>query len=730
MRTSCIIALVVLIMLCPFTSAQWVRTSGPYGGNIFAVAVDSTGNFICSGYGGHIFRTTDCGEHWTEIGQASADVFALAVNAQGHIFAATTYPGAVVRSTNGGATWETFTNGLIRITLRALAVAPNGSLFTGGGESSEKMGLYRSDDNGVNWQKISEDTSFLGIRYVRSIAIGSAGEIVVGCMNGVFLSTDGGVSFNRISMSDDYLNSSECVVGVAPAGYYVAGTNYGRFHKTTNRGNTWTRVEMACGKIRGIRFSRSGVGYAVSWGNGAFGSGTGKGRICRTIDDGKSWNSNWSTSGSAGSLLLSLDVDRQENVLVGTDGRGVYLSSDTGSTWSARNNGLYAHAGYLAVAPGGQVFFGTFGDWVYRSTDRGASWTHLIEGLHNPFVTAIAAHQTDGVLVGTRYLPELTDFSRPDTSGVYFLPMGSNSWTNIGLKGTGTNPLFCDNQGRVFAIQGNGRSVNRADAPGLPWTTVRAGSQLYPHFSAAVGPQDQIYLAGVSFVEWSADGGVTWQTCDKVAGYPDWVYGITCNKSGHVFAGSYGRGVFRSTDEGSTWTMRNAGLQSLLISAVAMCVDGSIIAGTAWGGVYRSTSDGGMWNDMGLNGRSIMTFAVAPDGYVYASTRGGGIYRTSSPLTTLWEDLESVPQEYALDQNFPNPFNPSTTIRYGLPSHSHVTLFVFNTLGQQVAVLQNEEQEAGYHEVTFNGSNLASGVYLYRLQAGEFAQTKRLLLLR
>jgi len=89
-----------------------------------------------------------------------------------------------------------------------------------------------------------------------------------------------------------------------------------------------------------------------------------------------------------------------------------------------------------------------------------------------------------------------------------------------------------------------------------------------------------------------------------------------------------------------------------------------------------------------------------------------------------------LPAACALLQNYPNPFNPSATIRYGLPNRSHVTLVVFNTLGQQVAALQNGEQEAGYHEVKFDGSNLASGVYFYRLQAGNFVQSKTSFLLK
>ena len=88
------------------------------------------------------------------------------------------------------------------------------------------------------------------------------------------------------------------------------------------------------------------------------------------------------------------------------------------------------------------------------------------------------------------------------------------------------------------------------------------------------------------------------------------------------------------------------------------------------------------------------------------------------------------PGQFQLEQNYPNPFNPSTTIRYNLPAALHVTLIVFNTLGQKVAELLNGDVDPGNHELQFNATNLASGVYFYRIQAGEFTATKRLLLLK
>ncbi len=92
--------------------------------------------------------------------------------------------------------------------------------------------------------------------------------------------------------------------------------------------------------------------------------------------------------------------------------------------------------------------------------------------------------------------------------------------------------------------------------------------------------------------------------------------------------------------------------------------------------------------------------------------------------------VEKIPTEYTLSQNYPNPFNPSTTIKFGLPAQSDVKLVVYDVLGRVVAELQNKKMSAGYHEVMFNASSFSSGIYYYRIEAGDFVEVKRMLLLK
>ncbi len=90
----------------------------------------------------------------------------------------------------------------------------------------------------------------------------------------------------------------------------------------------------------------------------------------------------------------------------------------------------------------------------------------------------------------------------------------------------------------------------------------------------------------------------------------------------------------------------------------------------------------------------------------------------------------SAPKEFKLEQNYPNPFNPTTTIQYQLPADAKVTLKIYDVLGSEVTTLVNEDQDAGYKEVKFNATNLASGMYIYRLTANKYVSIKKMMVVK
>jgi L-ascorbate metabolism protein UlaG (beta-lactamase superfamily) len=126
-----------------------------------------------------------------------------------------------------------------------------------------------------------------------------------------------------------------------------------------------------------------------------------------------------------------------------------------------------------------------------------------------------------------------------------------------------------------------------------------------------------------------------------------------------------------------------------------------------------------------LNEAIVARFTV-PNKIVVKNGQSIGLLATATSVT----EQRDYPSTFELSQNYPNPFNPTTTIRYSLPRKASASLIVCNILGQHVMTLVNGAQDAGSYEVRFNAGNLPSGIYFYRLRAGDFAQTRSLVLLR
>ena len=199
----------------------------------------------------------------------------------------------------------------------------------------------------------------------------------------------------------------------------------------------------------------------------------------------------------------------------------------------------------------------------------------------------------------------------------------------------------------------------------------------------------------------------------------------------NLFAGTIG-GVFLSTNNGTSWTAVNTGLTNTNASALA--VSGTnLFAGTYSGGVYLLANNGTSWTavNTGLTNTYVNALAVSGTN-LFVGTQAGGVWRR--PLSEMITSVERLPSDlpthFSLDQNYPNPFNPATAISFSLPSQSFVSLKVFDALGREVDVLLSEELSAGTYSRQWNAGGLSSGIYFYRLQAGSFTETKKLVLLR
>jgi photosystem II stability/assembly factor-like uncharacterized protein len=268
------------------------------------------------------------------------------------------------------------------------------------------------------------------------------------------------------------------------------------------------------------------------------------------------------------------------------------------------------------------------------------------------------------------------------------------------------------------------------------------------------------------------DGGLSWYF--QTIPFPGFCRNLVLlNDSTFLVSEQYNgtEKIYKSSDYGYTWTIKNSNSFNTILKLYffdeengwALGTSGNILktndAGENWEDVspgsidtytdcyffsnnygwvtgYNSvihTSNGGTtWEnllDINQGYDSHIIFMNPDTGYVitwyqgYKTTNGGG-------FPTEVQSFNSSLKNFSLSQNYPNPFNPTTNIQYQIPNREFVTIKVYDILGNEVATLVNEEKPTGSYSVNFDAGELSSGIYFYRLTAGDFGKTKKLLLLK
>ena len=318
-----------------------------------------------------------------------------------------------------------------------------------------------------------------------------------------------------------------------------------------------------------------------------------------------------------------------------------------------------------------------------------------------------------------------------------------NTWTTYtsqdGLADDYINTIFVDTAGnKWFGTKSGG--VSRLDSTN--WLTYNTGSGLIANDVTAIA-NDSSGNIWFGTSRWASRfDGTEWTTFSPATGMVSrWINAIAVDPKGNVWFGAgfdLSGGV--SKFDGTHFTNYEDfnGLAHNHVRSVAIEGD-TVWFGTGFdvtGGVSRF--DGTTWKtyttEDGLAGYQVNAVLVDPDGEKWFGTQGG-LSRMSVETITSVSGEQKLPGAYSLHQNFPNPFNPATTISYELPQRTHVTLQIYNIPGQEVRTFVSNQLPAGYHKIHWDGRNnagvqLPSGVYFYRLTAGNFIQTRKMVLMK
>ncbi len=236
----------------------------------------------------------------------------------------------------------------------------------------------------------------------------------------------------------------------------------------------------------------------------------------------------------------------------------------------------------------------------------------------------------------------------------------------------------------------------------------------------------------------TSDGGATWIA--QSSNNPSFLFGVDFMNSNVGFVTGETGTILKTTDGGENWISQTSNVIDILTNVSFIDSDNAIVVGG--NGIILKTIDGGLTWLQQSSGTNNWLQAVhfidgntgwaVGEGNTILKTTDGGInwFQQSIGTTNTEEEKNNMPAQFVLEQNYPNPFNPTTSIRYQVSGSSNVSLEVYDVLGKEVTTLVNEEKPTGTYKVSFNASELSSGIYFYKLQAGSLVETKKMILMK
>ena len=678
--------------------------NGQYG-LVFSASVPGEIYAVCNS---SIYKSNDFGDLWTlYYSDSTRNLISIDIHNPNHLLAFTaSYVKKIVQSTDRGGHWQTTMNG-IDTTMGPLRVWVNQNfpailfivqIITYGGDVVAGTNVFKTSDFGTTWEKVTVDS----LHYYDNVIFDPRDSNIV---------------------------------------YLWSYPN--RWIKTTDRGVSWKGIGSGLPNVNLRNLFISTVNSSVLFAS-IVSDSLEQCDIYISETGGNSWRLWGSVAPSQNLSSLATNSYNPDDLYATNYPYGIMHTSDGGKYWKDISQGLsQINVQSCTVVDEKVVYAGVENIGIEKTTDGGLTWNILIKDRSSQAGTVVVSRMNSEIIYTNAFIKEAglsisTDGgiswqTRPyPRSTFYRFSVSSNDCTIYG------DAIVGDTNGLIIS-----GLIKSSDA-GLSWGTVDIGiSGVNAIEKIIVDPSDNetvyilAWIRGTSnrdVLLKSSDGGNHWkELADSVASFflnqqnPEYLYYNNESFTDPSF--------FISSNGGETFQRITGNLQIKSLSADPKR-EGTVFALT-YEGTFVSRNYGYSWDgfptlDGNVNLTSIQAVSADDSSTVlFCGTAGKGILvlRTDRVLS-VGKQVSTHLKEYMLAQNYPNPFNPSTNITFILPKKSFVSLKIYDLLGREVATLISNDLLAGSYTRTWNAEQLSSGVYFYRLQAGTFTETKKLILLK
>ena len=748
--------------------------------NYLGVYFVNTDTGIATGEHGAVIKTTDGGNNWYSVETSYNKTIRTIGSYSGEKIIAAGDSGLIIMSTDFGETWTTMQIGTDEKFWKVQFITEQIGWLVGEGSSA-----FKTTDGGNTW--INQPTPLNGYPYWDVSFLDTSFGYICTNLGGILRTTDGGLSWDVTQVGDNYgLFSIYAItrmkaVSMGFAGKHAYTSDGGETwqfigywgdtiqeivfldtlngfgvgtssYETTDGGLTWNWRQEMGQSLLDITFVDNNIGYCSG---GGFPAGDAL-ILKKTTNSGLTWDKAIIND----SFTDVFFIDENNGWFIGN--QTLYQSTDGGATLIKRND-------FPGNSPSSVYFLDSLSgitgaqNKIYKTYDGGVTWQEKnisgITGNAGEFIRLFFVNENIGWAISYGFVLKTTD--------------GGENWffqlNEVGLRGI----YFSD-------------PLNGWVTPsGKPYKTSDGGETWIEQLNYPTNSPDDVFfndslngfIARTNQLYRTSDGGLNWSLVPEVINF---AYGRFNNFSNNLFLAG-GPRTYQSTDGGGNWNevieLRdeliefirlysiNKGFAVGRTGLILKYYDESIpVELTSFNASIQNENEVRLeWRtatEKNNRGFEIERFTPSAEhktwekiGFVigHGTTTESQFYSfTDESLQSgkyqyrlkqidfdgayVYSDTISIelksPIQFKLNQNFPNPFNPTTTINYQLPQAGFVSLKVYDVLGREVAVLVTEEKSAGRYTVNFEAPDLASGIYLYQLRVNDYVSSRKMLLLK